>query len=358
MKRLVTIIAAVILSIAVLKGCGTMVDSRFVRPPESLLPIQCVGILSFDNLTRYPFAGKIAADLLGVELYNSRKFNIMERAEVERVLMMRGIVPPPSVDVTFAVETGKVLGVEGIFAGTVNEYYYKKTSRATMDEEPVVGVTIRFIDVASSQILWTGTVTKVSGSVFLAMRDPINKIAQQAIEEIVSPFVGAVPERGVDPKNICWGDPKKLLLTAYAPPSPVIVPRVQTPPPAPVYQPPAPTPAPAYQPPAPQAPAPRPVAAEEDVPSGKPAEIAILNGSGAPKAAESVGKVLLVNDMNLVSMGNAKRSNYRTSIVYYHKGFKDQAEKLAGVLPKRPKLEKSSEYQWDITIVVGKDLAR
>jgi len=320
----------VLSAIIVLSGCSPTVDSRLLRPEGSLSPVRCVAVLPFDNLTRYPYAGEIAAEILSVELLRSQLFNVMERAEVERIFLTRGIVPPSSVDIAFAVEAGRILGVEGVFAGTVSEYYYRKTSRATQNEEPVVGMTIRLIEVSSSQTLWTGTITKVSGSFFLAMREPISEIALQAVEEVVHPLLAAVPLRSVDPRNICWSDPRKLLLTAYAPPP---APRAVVPP--------SPTPSPA----------------EEEAPASKPAEIAVLNGSGVLKAEENIAKIILFSNLNLVSVGNAKKP-HRESVVFYKRGYKNQAEKLASLLPKRVKVERTSEYTWDITVVVGKDLAK
>lgn len=295
-------------------------ESYFLRPQESLSPVRCVAVLPFDNLTRYPSAGEIAADLLSVELFRSRKFNVMERSEVERIFMTRGIVPPPSVDVIFAVEAGRLLGVEGVFAGTVSEYYYRKTSRATREEEPVVGMAVRFIDVASSHMLWMGSVSKVSGSVFLAMKEPINKVAQEAVEGLLTPLCDAVPFRDVDPRTICWTEAGKLLLTVSAPPSP------------------APS-------------------KSEVVPRITPASLAVLNGSGVPKAGENIAKRLLLSDLNLVSVGNAKTSGLETSVILYHTGLKDQAEKLAALLPQKVRVEMSNDYTWDITVIVGKDLA-
>lgn len=305
-----------------LAGCAASVDARLLRPREALDPVRCVAVLPFDNITRYPYAGQIAADLLGVELYRTRKFNVAERAEVERIFLARGIVPPSALDDAFAAEAGRTLGVEGVFAGTVSEYYYRKTSSPTKEEEPVVGMTVRFIDVATSQVLWRGTITRVSGSMFAPMREPINEVSQEAVGDLLRLLAEAVPEREIDPRRVCWKEPQRLMMETSGP---------------------APAPEAVTAPPAPGGGAPR---------------VAVMNGTAVPKAGEAAARVLLTKGVDIAGIGNAGRTTFESTIIYYRPGFKEQAGRVQGLLPVRARLVGSTDYPSDITVVVGRDMAR
>ncbi len=74
------------------------------------------------------------------------------------------------------VETAKQLGATHLLIGTVHEYRYK----TDLDGDPVVGISMRFIDAKSGETLWQGSSSKVK--VFFAS---LTSTAQAAVEQLI-----------------------------------------------------------------------------------------------------------------------------------------------------------------------------
>lgn len=144
-----------------------------------------VAVIPFENLTSYPNAGRIICDLITTELYSVPNFQIMEHTEMIQKLKIDDENDFDHIlDGLAAKKIGKVLGVDTIVFGSVSEYRYKRG----LDEEPIVGINVRLLDVKSEKILWAGSKSK-RGNNYLFKNDSLNKLAQKACNELVKTII-------------------------------------------------------------------------------------------------------------------------------------------------------------------------
>ena len=143
-------------------------------------------ILPLVNLTTYPYAGRIVGDLLTTEMYASTDFRIMESTEMLERLKGEEEDLDRVLDRTVAQRIGKKLGVDTVVFGSVTEYRYKRG----LDEDPVVGINLRMIDVPSGDILWVGSRSETGGC-FWFCEDSLNRLAQKVIHSLVRGMVKA-----------------------------------------------------------------------------------------------------------------------------------------------------------------------
>lgn len=215
-------------------SCSHTYQRDYLNPNPQLNAIRCVAIMPFENLTNHNTAGKIISDLLATEFYLSRKFNVMERTEVQRFLEQRNIKLPQQVDPALAQKIGQLLGVEGIIIGSVSEYRDRESPYEFDVEEPTVGFNARLVSVASGAVLWASSYGRTS------QRDPLNLTAQTVVQNMTSSLFQQVPERTIDLDKVCGKKRETIALNELTPPAPKPK-RVLTKKPAP----PAPKPKPA-----------------------------------------------------------------------------------------------------------------
>lgn len=177
MKATILIISALAL---IVSGCGHTMERNYVESESAISEIKAVAVMPFENLTKFPDAGEIVAELFTTELYQSTHFKILDRNQAKRIMREKKITPPQVIDRRFAQKIGKVLEVDGVFIGSVSEYWYRleKKKRRQAGEEPAVGINARLIDVASGGVVWASSHSRSSYDVFTSDRDHINRVAQ------------------------------------------------------------------------------------------------------------------------------------------------------------------------------------
>ena len=173
------------LSLFTLTGCGHRYLAARPAGGEDYDSIKSVAILPFENLTKFYQAGGIVPDLMATELYRSRRFKVMERAEAAAVCAEMGIQIPKAIDAQYAQVLGKKLGVDGVIIGSVTEYWYRVYREEDADVEPAVGINARLVSVATGEVVWAASVTRSSYDLFLSQKDPLNRVAQLALVEIL-----------------------------------------------------------------------------------------------------------------------------------------------------------------------------
>ena len=143
-------------------------------------------ILPLVNLTTYPHAGRIVGDLLTTEMYASTSFRIMESTVMLERLKGKEEDLDRILDRAVAQRIGKTLGVDTVVFGSVSEYRYKRG----LDEDPVVGINLRMLDVPSGDILWVGSRSETGGC-FWFCEDSLNRLAQKVCHTMVRRMVKA-----------------------------------------------------------------------------------------------------------------------------------------------------------------------
>ncbi len=190
-------------------GCGNRYMREWVRSTAALEPVQCVAVFPLDNLTSYPNAGLIMADFIATDLYATGMFRVMERTEVVQQAAAVNLPLPPRMNAEFARALGEKLNVDGVIYGSVSEYWYPNTTGTDFSEhllqgdEPTVGMNVRLLDVASGEIVWSNSMSRTSFAVFTSQRDPLSRVAQLAVREMIEPMEAKLGRREVNPNAVC-----------------------------------------------------------------------------------------------------------------------------------------------------------
>lgn len=181
--RLIVLLGIVLLN----WGCGHALQREYLKSPDTTSSIKSVAVIPFENLTKFPDAGQIVATLFTTELYQSTDFKIVDRNQVKRIMRENNIGSPKVIDRRLAQEIGKLLDVDGVFVGSVSEYWYRMDRRSyrNQGDEPAVGINARLVDVASGEVLWASSHSRSSQDILREDRDHINRIAQIAVAEMI-----------------------------------------------------------------------------------------------------------------------------------------------------------------------------
>ncbi len=146
-----------------------------------------VAVLPFVNLASYPNAGRIICDIITTELYSAPNFQIMEQTEMLEKLKISNEYDFDNILDNHAVkDLGKRLGVNTIVYGSVSEFRYKRG----LDEEPIVGINVRMLDVTSGKVLWAGGKSK-TGKRYMFKSGSLNDLAHKTCHELVNTLINS-----------------------------------------------------------------------------------------------------------------------------------------------------------------------
>ncbi len=160
-----------------LSGCaaGSASHREFVAAPGVVTVGSRLAVMPLDNLTDYPNAGNIVAELLRTELYGQGLFTLSTGVTAEEALTVTSATDKRH-DVLARART---LGAEYLLQGTVLEFGY----RFGMHDRPVVGLSARLLRVADGTVLWAASESVVGSG--LMDRSSVNQVAQQAVRRMV-----------------------------------------------------------------------------------------------------------------------------------------------------------------------------
>ena len=121
------------------------------------------------------------SDMLINTMYESGKFNIVERSQINQVLKEQKF---QGSELTYkqVAQVGRILGVESVLIGTVNFLAEHKNLDGSMTGE--YNVDVRAVDVESGEVVTTAGAAKSSGSTYRAMMEKIGRqLAANLMEE-------------------------------------------------------------------------------------------------------------------------------------------------------------------------------
>lgn len=121
--------------------------SVYVAPQAS--GVRKVAVLPFRAATE--LIGSSASDIFGTALLRTGRYQLVERSQITGVLGETELAMAGMSD-SAAIAAGRMLGAEGVVLGTVDEYGTVADRGKTY---PVVGASVRMIDCASGQVLWS-----------------------------------------------------------------------------------------------------------------------------------------------------------------------------------------------------------
>ena len=125
------------------------------------------------------------SDMLINTLYESGKFSIVERSQIEQVLKEQKF---QASELTYeqVAKVGRILGVNSVLIGTVNFLAEHKNLDGSVTGE--YNVDVRAVDVESGEVVTTAGATKSSGSTYRAMMEKIGRqLAANLMEEEPEP---------------------------------------------------------------------------------------------------------------------------------------------------------------------------
>ena len=121
------------------------------------------------------------SDMLINTLYESGKFSIVERSQIDKVLKEQKF---QASELTYeqVAKVGRILGVNAVLVGTVNFLAEHKNMDGSVTGE--YNVDVRAVDVESGEVVTTAGAAKSSGSTYRAMMENIGRqLAANLMEE-------------------------------------------------------------------------------------------------------------------------------------------------------------------------------
>lgn len=161
-------------------GCaGDGMGRDFVAPDIAAPNELEVAVIPFENLSSYPSAGRIVAQLVATELYQRRVFHLMEATELRRRERERDLTDAALGRSMVAAEFARAIGVDAVLLGSVSEYGYQHG----LHEEPKVGINLRLVRAGDGTVLWASSYSD-AGHAYLR-RETLNAVAQRAVMRMV-----------------------------------------------------------------------------------------------------------------------------------------------------------------------------
>ena len=179
-----SLVRLTILSLCLLVVSACSYEQQYIRHDQIQARARYVAILPMVNLSSYPHAGRVVGDILTTELYARSGFQIMEPSMIISELSNEDLEIKDVLDKTQVRDAAKQLGVDTIIYGSVSEFKYKRG----LNEDPVVGINLRMLDVNTGQVLWSGSKSKTGGC-FWFCEDSLNRLAQEICGDLVSAMV-------------------------------------------------------------------------------------------------------------------------------------------------------------------------
>jgi TolB-like protein len=119
---------------------------------EQPLVLKSIAILPFENLTRVPVAPTIVMDYVKKELKGKGWVLITRDEIVEKFLAKRRIRYTGAITRLTVREMGKVLGVDAVMVGSVNQY-------SSVGKKIVVGMSCRLVSTIDGSLIWADNLT-------------------------------------------------------------------------------------------------------------------------------------------------------------------------------------------------------
>lgn len=168
-------------------ACNASRQQNYVNTAAMPSGDRTAAVLPFVNLTAYPNAGRIVADILSTELYGLKGYTFLESTALLESLKGGEEDLEYILDKAVAKRVGTTLGVDTVIYGSVSEYHYKRG----LDQSPVVGINIRMMDVKTGMVVWASSLTEAGGC-FYGCDTSLNQLTQELCSKAVESISAAV----------------------------------------------------------------------------------------------------------------------------------------------------------------------
>jgi len=110
-----------------------------------------------------PGSGLQVADIISAQLINSN-YNIIDRSQTTRILQEQQLSMSGVIDERTVPSIGKILGVQAILTGSINEYQctpvniqVAQGARPAYIYVSAAGISLKLIDCETGQVIWAGS---------------------------------------------------------------------------------------------------------------------------------------------------------------------------------------------------------
>ncbi len=173
--------------------------------------IERVAILPFANRLSVTAAqSEQLRKIFTEEINKYHLYDLVPNAKTQREIESMELTNSEAVLFSNAVKIGKLLGAEGVVVGTVSEYYNR------IKGPPLVGVTIRFIDLRKEAILWSYLVQSKQDK-NTGKRSAFSLLNSERFKVVFDHIVSADQNNSANGKHIAYGyNIKDLTITPSA----------------------------------------------------------------------------------------------------------------------------------------------
>lgn len=164
------LIALAATSLSLLTGCQTVIQQG--GTPNLKNEQVRIFLPPFTNATDDEHAGRALTEITATALYQrglpiSQTEPVLSRSRLENASGADGLY----------LDNARALNATHLLVGTVHEYRYK----TDLDGDPVVGITLRLVDVRNGLTLWQGSSANVS-----VLFGSLTRASQKAVRQLVS----------------------------------------------------------------------------------------------------------------------------------------------------------------------------
>jgi len=135
-------------------SCGEMSSTKkisYFNWGVNLKKIKKIAVLPFQNFTHDKEIAKTVRDIVIAEILSQGIFDVVDPAFTDQVVFEEGIGKKLRFDKATLKRIGERLGVQAVLLGSVT---YFKMERQGSYTYPVVGISLRLIDVQTGKIIW------------------------------------------------------------------------------------------------------------------------------------------------------------------------------------------------------------
>ncbi|MFH1250002.1 MAG: CsgG/HfaB family protein [bacterium] len=171
-------------SVVFFRYCAT--GEEFVRSDVNFQKYQRIAVFPLTDYYSSPGSGIQVADIVSFEMLK-RGLKIVDRANTETILREQKIGISGIVDEKTAPNVGKLLGVQAILTGSINEYTTTEVDVAFKGPPSyltisAVGLTLKLIDTETGEVVWsaTGRATQVGDRMYsICAQNAVKKMLVQ-----------------------------------------------------------------------------------------------------------------------------------------------------------------------------------
>src|SRR3989338_3444063 len=152
-KRVLLVLLALLLFLGF--SCS---HAQYEAQPFSLSRKAAVAVLPFSNLTSYPRAGHIVAEVMTVQLAKKKEILVVDHSSVAAALKEKKMKLSRSLAQARFTDIGNAANLQYILTGSVTEYRYTRG----VAEGPAVAFQVKLIATPTGKVVWRGSASDVS----------------------------------------------------------------------------------------------------------------------------------------------------------------------------------------------------